>query len=197
MLRKQGRELFFDAAVAAGWAIYATLFLIRALRTGSVVDLGLLLFFTFLAALFLMRHPARECGTSWETLLAVVGTFLPAVGLSPAPGGHRWLGESIQILSLAGMMAAVISLGRSFGIAPADRGLQTAGLYRWLRHPLYSAELWFYVGYLVVNPSRRNVMVLTVSAVIQLLRIQREERILAGYPRYAAQVRWRLVPFVW
>ncbi len=197
MLTKRGQELFFDAVVAAGWTLYATLFLARARRTGSPVDLGLLVFFTILAALFLMRHPARASGTSWETRLAVVGTLLPAVGLRPAPGGLPWLGQNVQILSIAGMLAAAISLGRRFGIAPADRGLQTAGAYRWVRHPLYAAELWFYVGYLIVNPSWGNVIALGASTAIQLLRIQREERILAGYAGYAARVRWRLVPFVW
>lgn len=34
-------------------------------------------------------------------------------------------------------------------------------------------------------------------ALIQVLRIQREEKIIRGYPLYAAQVRFRLLPGVW
>jgi protein-S-isoprenylcysteine O-methyltransferase Ste14 len=107
------------------------------------------------------------------------------------------LGGIIQTLSLAGSTLALISLGRSFAIAPADRGLRTKGLYGGLRHPLYATELLFYVGYLLANPSWRNALAFNVIAVIQVIRIYREERILAGYGCYAAQVRWRLVPFVW
>ena len=31
---------------------------------------------------------------------------------------------------------------------------------------------------------------------IQVLRLLREEKVIAGYPGYADQVRWRLVPFI-
>lgn len=196
MFKKRGRELFFDLGVGIGWMIYATIFLNRVLRGGKVIDLGLLTFFTLLAVMFLIRSPAQRLGAPWETLLALVGTFLPAVVPRPAPGG-RWLGEGIQIISLAGMVAALISLGRSFAIAPADRGLRTTGLYRCVRHPLYAAEISFYIGYLVLNPSWRNLIAVIASTVIQIVRITREERVLAGYASYALQVRWRLVPFVW
>lgn len=197
MFKKTGRELFLDLVVGVGWMLYATIFLNRALSSGKVIDLELLLFFTLLAVMFLIRSPAQRVGARWETLVALAGTFLPAVVPRPAPGGLPWLGEGIQIVSLAGMVAALISLGRSFAIAPADRGLRTTGLYRWVRHPLYAAEISFYVGYLVVYPSWRNVIALIASVAIQIIRITREERILAGYARYASQVRWRLVPFVW
>ena len=183
--------------VAIGWMIYTTIFLNRLLTRGKVIDLGLLLFFTLLAVMFLIRSPAQRLGAPWETVLALVGTFLPAVMPRPAPGGLPWLGEGIQIISLAVMVAALISLGRSFAIAPADRGLRTTGLYRWVRHPLYAAEIFFYIGYLVVNPSWRNLVAVVVSTGIQIARITREEKILAGYTRYALRVRWRLVPFVW
>lgn len=197
MFKKRGRELLFDLVVGIGWMIYATIFLHRVLNSGKVIDLGLLLFFTLLAVMFLIRSPAQRLGAPWETLLALVGTFLPAVVPRAAPGGLRWLGEGIQIISLAGMVAALISLGHSFAIAPADRGLRTTGLYRWVRHPLYAAEIFFYIGYLVVNPLWRNVIALIAGIAIQIVRITREERILAGYASYASRVRWRLVPFVW
>ena len=197
MFKKRGRDLFFDLVVGIGWMIYAAIFLHRAYGSGKVIDLGLLLFFTLLAVMFLIRSPAQRLGAPWETLLALVGTFLPAIVPRPGPGGLPWLGEGIQIISLAGMVAALISLGRSFAIAPADRGLRTTGLYRWVRHPLYAAEIFFYIGYLVANPSWRNLIAVIVSTVIQIVRITREEQILAGYTSYALRVRWRLVPFVW
>lgn len=197
MFNKRGRELVLDLMVGIAWMFYAGIYLDGVLRTGRVIDLGLLMFFTLVAVLFLKRSPAQRSGASWELLLALSGTFLPVVVPRPASGGLRWLGESIQILSLVGMVAALTSLGRSFGIAPADRGLRTTGLYRWLRHPLYAAEISFFIGYLVVNPSWRNVIALILSSAIQILRIMREERILAGYATYALQVRWRLIPFVW
>ncbi len=196
-VRRQGRELVFDLLVASGWTLYAAAYLVRAISGEGFVDLELLVFFTVLVVLFLLRHPAQRTGVLWESLLAFAGTILPPVMLRSVPGGLRWLGEPIEIIGGLGMIAAAISLGRSFGIAPADRGLQTKGLYRWLRHPLYAAEMCFYIGYLVANPTWRNLSGLTASAAIQLARIAREERILEGYVVYAQRVRWRLIPFVW
>lgn len=95
------------------------------------------------------------------------------------------------------MTIALISLGRSFGIAPADRGLRTVGFYRWIRHPLYASELCFYVGYLMANPSVRNLLGLVVCTIVLIGRIWREEQILEGYERYAQQVPYRLIPYVW
>ncbi|MGH7263671.1 MAG: methyltransferase family protein [Candidatus Rokuibacteriota bacterium] len=196
-MKKRGGERAVDVLVGAGWALYAGVFLARVAGGGGLIDLGLLLFFTLLAGLFLIRHPARSSGARWETTLAVVGTFLPVVALRPASGGLGGLGHGIQVVSLAGTLIALICLGRSFGIAPADRGLRTTGIYGWVRHPLYATELAFYIGYLVANPSWRNFLGLIASTGIQICRLLREERILAGYASYAAQVRWRLLPYVW
>ena len=117
--------------------------------------------------------------------------------MRPAPGNLYWLGEIIQVAGLIGMVAAAISLGRSFGIAPADRGLRTTGLYAWVRHPLYAMEISFFVGFLLANPSWRNLAILIADTTVQLVRALREERILKDYPSYAGRVRWRLLPLVW
>ncbi len=195
--RKPGRELAVDVMAGIGWAIYASIYLGRVLRGEGLVDLGLVVFFTLLTVLFVMRRPARKVGAFWETMLAFATIVFPIVVLRPAPGGLPGPGEIIQVISLAGMIAALISLGRSFGIAPADRGLRITGLYRWVRHPLYLSELCFYLGYLVTNPSWRNLIGSCVVTVLQVVRIVREERILDGYADYAQQVRWRLLPFAW
>lgn len=183
--------------MAAGWMVFAVTYLDRGLKGGRLVDLGLFLFVTLTAALFLIRQPARRTGTAWEAGVAFAGTFLPMVVLRPAPSAAPGVGEAIQVFALAGMLAAILSLGWSFGITPTDRGLRTTGLYRWVRHPLYAFELCFITGYLLANPSSRNLIGLVAIAVIQIVRIAREERILDGYAGYAEQVRYRLVPFVW
>lgn len=197
LFNKSGGELLLDVVVGIVWTAYAGVYLNRVLETGKLIDLGLMLFFTLVAFMFLIRSPAQKTGAPWETLLALVGAFLPVLVPRPASGGLAWLGGTIQTLSLAGALAALISLGRSFAIAPADRGLKTKGLYGWVRHPLYAMEIVFYIGYLVANPSWRNTLALSVTAAIQIIRIYLEERILEGYEGYAAQVRWRLLPFVW
>jgi protein-S-isoprenylcysteine O-methyltransferase Ste14 len=196
MFGKSGSELAFDLLLMGGWALYAGGFLKRLLSGGGLVELGQVTAVTVFAALFLLRRPAQRSGTTWETLLALAGTFLP-VAMRPAPGNLYWLGEIIQVAGLIGMAAAAISLGRSFGIAPADRGLRTTGLYAWVRHPLYAMEIAYFVGYLIANPSWRNLAILIADATLQIFRALREERILKDYASYAGRVRWRLLPLVW
>jgi len=196
MFGKSSRELAWDLVLMGTWVLYASLFLKRLMSGGGLVELGQVVAVTIFAALFLLRRPARCTGSTWETLLALAGTFLPTA-MRPAPGNLFWLGEIIQVAGLTGMVAAAISLGRSFGIAPADRGLRTKGLYAWVRHPLYAMEICFFAGYVVANPSWRNLGVLIADIALQLFRALREERILKDYATYAGRVRWRLLPLVW
>jgi protein-S-isoprenylcysteine O-methyltransferase Ste14 len=196
MFGKSRRELAWDLVLMGVWTLFAGAYLKRFISGVGVVELGQLAAVTVFAALFLLRRPARCSGTTWETMLALAGTFFP-VATRPAPGNLFWLGEIIQVAGLTGMVAAAISLGRSFGIAPADRGLRTTGLYAWVRHPLYAMEIFYFAGFLVANPSWRNLAVLTADTALQLFRAFREERILKDYASYAGRVRWRLIPLVW
>jgi hypothetical protein len=107
----------------------------------------------------------------------------------PLPSSKGWAWQ--------GMLAGLWSLGRSFGIAPADRGLVTRGLYRMIRHPMYASELVFNAGFLLANPSWTNALALLLIAGTQIARIVREERVIGDYSDYAARVRWRLIPGIW
>jgi len=193
---KRPEELALDFLIAVVWIVYAGLYLMKALRGGGLVHLGQMGAMTVFAALFLLRRPARRTGARWETVLAAMAVLMP-VALQSAPGDLHWLGEAIQVVGLGGMIIAVVSLGRSFGVAPADRGLRTTGLYRWLRHPLYAMEILVFAGFLLANTSWWNLGVLSLNTLLQIIRIAREERILDGYAGYAATVRWRLIPLIW
>jgi protein-S-isoprenylcysteine O-methyltransferase Ste14 len=93
----------------------------------------------------------------------------------------------------------LLSLGRSFGIVPANRGVRTGGPYRFVRHPAYSGYVLTGAGYLLENPSIRNACLFAVVTLAQAVRIVEEERTLAGdpaYRAYARRVRSRVVPYV-
>ena len=82
----------------------------------------------------------------------------------------------------------------------AHRGIKTCGLYRSIRHPIYAAYLLAFGGFVVAHPSVFNSMVLLVWAIIQIARIDAEERVLGEDPTYCAYqraVRYRLVPGLW
>ena len=96
-----------------------------------------------------------------------------------------------------GWAISLVALGRSLGIAPADRGLVRHGPYRFIRHPVYAFEALFFLGWLINVQTAWAAFIIVIWAALQIARIIREERILGGYSEYRQQVRWRLVPFVW
>jgi len=102
-----------------------------------------------------------------------------------------------KAVGIVGLLVALISLGRSFGIIPANRGIKRAGLYRIVRHPIYASELIFHAGYLLGNVSGRNLVLVILVAAGQVYRLLAEERLLSGdgeYRDYAEAVRYRLIP---
>ena len=113
----------------------------------------------------------------------------------------EWAGVALQLVSMAWQFTAKVVLGRSFGLLPAQRGLVTAGPYRVVRHPIYCGYLIGHVGFLLANFSWRNAAVLGLLYVAQVIRIQREEAVLAAasgdYRHYQQCVRWRLLPLVY
>jgi protein-S-isoprenylcysteine O-methyltransferase Ste14 len=109
--------------------------------------------------------------------------------------------EAVTVLmTAAGLMVVVVgkmSLGRSFGLMPANRGIVSSGLYRFVRHPIYAGYLITHVGFLAANPTSRNWILLVVADVALVLRAKCEEETLARDPEYRAyleRVRWRVIP---
>jgi len=194
---RRGWDLLFDFSVALAWIFFAAACFHQFVNDRKYLGVGLFLFNTLIACAFLLRRRACHKGCWWERGLAWGGTMIPIMGFHPARPGWALIGLTIQSVSLVGMMIALVSLGRSFGIAPADRGLVTTKVFRYLRHPLYASELCFCLGYLFANASLRNLAVFLVIVIVQIVRLLREEKILADYSSYSHRVRWRLIPLVW
>ena len=110
------------------------------------------------------------------------------------------VGQIVQVYGVMLQLGASYSLGRSFGLVPANRGIKTGGLYRSVRHPFYFSYLVTQTGYIISNPSLRNGAILTIGVGFQAIRIRNEERLLVrdiDYAHYVTTVRWHLVPGVW
>ena len=148
-----------------------------------------------LAALYARRKPA----TSYDQrglLLGILAAVLPLA--APYPAEISMPALIIGLLGYGLVLWSLLALGRSFGIAPADRGLITQGPYRFVRHPMYLGELILRAALVVTSPQPLLAFVLLVALVIiQIARALREERIIDTYSTYANQVRYRLIPGVW
>ncbi len=147
------------------------------------------------------RHSVEESRSVWDWAVAALGTAAPLLlrgeGLQIAQ--LEPIGIGVQILGTSLATVAVWSLGRSFGIVAANRGVRTAGFYRFVRHPLYGSYLVGYVGFLLSSLSVMNLLMILVAAGCQYLRAVAEERILLRdpeYQAYAQQVRYRFIPYL-
>jgi protein-S-isoprenylcysteine O-methyltransferase Ste14 len=102
-------------------------------------------------------------------------------------------------LGLIVVVLGKITLGRSFGIAPANRGVVARGPYNVVRHPIYFGYLVTHVAFLVAHPTPLNALVAVVADTALVMRALIEERVLATdreYQAYCQRVGWHLVPLV-
>jgi protein-S-isoprenylcysteine O-methyltransferase Ste14 len=85
----------------------------------------------------------------------------------------------------------------------AERGhrVVSSGPYAWVRHPMYSGTVLFFVGAPLLLGSWWGVAMAPLFVVLFGIRTHIEERALIaglpGYADYAARVRYRLLPGLW
>ena len=72
------------------------------------------------------------------------------------------------MVGLAVQVAGKAVLGRSFGAVAANRGVVTAGPYRWVRHPIYLGYLISHAGFILTNFSVRNTLIYAAGYVLQI-----------------------------
>ena len=152
----------------------------------------------------LLRRPTEVISLRLgDWLLAITATFMPLL-IVPAdtPAAlHAFipLGVGLALVGNAVQLAAKLFLRRSFGIAPANRGIKTGGMYKIVRHPMYAGYLLMHIGILVLMPTVQNFIIYSISWSAQIPRLLAEERLLSADPAYRgllAKTRWRLIPAV-
>ena len=191
-----------SAPVAALWLLFAGANFENWRATHRPTGLGATALELLVATLFVVRRSPWVVSRSpraWGA--AAIGTFgmLAARPAYHPIGGLGSLYGGMQVAGALIAAATVITLGRSFGIVAANRGVRTGGPYRVVRHPLYSAYILTEIGYLLENPSLRNWCLFGVVMVFQAVRILEEERTLAedpAYREYCLRVRSRVVPYL-
>jgi len=150
----------------------------------------------------LIRRPTDNISLRLgDWLLAITATAAPLMiqpGLDMFPGIAP-LGIALVLLGNVVQGLAKLSLRRSFGIAPANRGIKSDGLYRFVRHPMYAGYLAVHIGIMILMPSAFNLVLYTIGWWAQILRLRAEESLLSSDPAYQVfmgKVRYRLVPGV-
>jgi Putative protein-S-isoprenylcysteine methyltransferase len=148
--------------------------------------------------LIAMQRPGAVATGSHPVLLGFAGT---GASLLVLPSGIQLAPDSVSsIFIFAGVILSILaklSLRRSFGLVAANRGVKKSGLYRFVRHPMYSGYMLNQAGFLLTFASAWNVAVISLAWILLWMRAEEEEKVLLddpAYRSYADAVKSRLVP---
>lgn len=142
--------------------------------------------------------------------VAAQGVLIVLVVLAPRWGAEwaapQWVGWAGWCLAAVGVVVAVAALPQLGGaLTPlpeprADAELTTAGLYAWVRHPIYSGVLAMGWGWTLAHPTWATVAATAALTALLVAKSGYEEGLLrarfADYAEYAALTP-RFVPRPW
>jgi protein-S-isoprenylcysteine O-methyltransferase Ste14 len=172
------------------------------LETRRVTGLLLLLSELLVVVLMVCRTRATIVDRTWTSrLITAVALVAPPLYRPATVGGlvADWQSAALLTCGLLVGIAGKLSLGRSFGLVPANRGIKRSGMYRLVRHPIYSGYIGTHFAFVLAHPTYWNLAILVLSASMLVVRSVLEERTLASDPEYVSyrnEVRWRLCPGV-
>jgi protein-S-isoprenylcysteine O-methyltransferase Ste14 len=199
--RETASEFAARACIAGLFVVLAIRIAREFIETGHATGLLLLVSELLVVVLTVLRRRAVVVDRTWAARLVASASivFVPLI----KPAGTALAPDVVTAcMSGAGLsiiIAGKLALGRSFGLMPANRGVVSSGIYRFVRHPIYAGYLVTHAAFLVAHPTLYNVVLLAASDVSLLVRAAYEERTLAldpAYRSYMHRVHWRVAPGV-
>jgi len=125
------------------------------------------------------------------------------IGLSRVPAWVSMIGDAIIVCSFVAIFWVVKTnswAASNIRVEPNQKVIDT-GPYAYVRHPMYAAAIWLFVGIPLALGSWWTVVLVIPFLPVLLWRLLDEERILArdlpGYTAYMRRVKYRLVPHMW
>ncbi|OGM21661.1 hypothetical protein A2714_02170 [Candidatus Woesebacteria bacterium RIFCSPHIGHO2_01_FULL_38_9] len=188
-------NLIFNILATIIWILFASFRLRVSVENGNLLSFLLALQSGIIAYFLLMRRKASKSSQLSQQAFAWFGAIAPL--LIRVDEGCSTIGIYFAFAGTIFTTWALLTLGRSFGIAPADRGLVQKGPYKIVRHPMYAGELLVLFGGAISCFSTKNILVFFTLFLTFYLRIRWEEKIITGYEAFKKRVPWRLIPKIW
>lgn len=195
-----------DLAARAAIIVLFTMMAIRFgsdfFATGRITGLFLLASEALVVMLTVVRRSAITVDRSLRARVLTTVSMLGPPLLAPAavlPLAPEAVTVALSCAGLCVVIAGKVTLGRSFALLPANRGIVSSGLYRIVRHPIYMGYLVTHIAFLVASPSLWNIVALVAADAALLARAVCEEKTLAmdpAYREYQTRVRYRVAPGV-
>jgi len=194
-------DLIFVAVAAYLLLGYAWTLWLGTIGTLGVIREIFLTVYLLMALAFLAARKSAKAFTARKSdyLYTILGFSAPLFLQPSMSGGPALVATALEVTGLIFVAGAFLCLNRSFALAPQNRGIKTAGVYRLVRHPMYLGYILAEVGYVFGNFSEFNLVVLTLSVLFLLLRLRAEEQLLGRdpvYRIYSTKTRWKLIPFL-
>jgi protein-S-isoprenylcysteine O-methyltransferase Ste14 len=190
-------------------------------------SVALIVWLLGIVAWYVIRHPfarrAKKVATSqslldpaeWAVLAILTAGFFVIPAIYAATGFPRafergfspmsaWLGVPVMVAALWLFRRSHSDLGKNWSVSLKMREghrLVTGGVYRHVRHPMYSSFLLLGLAQLLLLPNwLAGGAGLIGTAVLLLVRVQREERMMFErfgdeYRAYCARTR-RIIPWM-
>jgi protein-S-isoprenylcysteine O-methyltransferase Ste14 len=163
-----------------------------------------------------MRLTASDAQPTADKLFVpVLGTaflgWFVLIGIDHRLHGGEF-SHPLQIFGLALLLASTVfvmwvmrvnSFAAPLVKVQSERGHRviSGGPYAWVRHPMYSGAIIFFIGIPLLLGSLWGLIATPVLALMFAIRVNIEERTLRegleGYNAYTSQVPYRLLPGIW
>jgi protein-S-isoprenylcysteine O-methyltransferase Ste14 len=200
--RPKTSDLLARATVGVLFTLLSINVLHDFMRTGRITGLLFLVSECLVVVLTVVRRPAQLVDRSmWAGMVTAISLVGPPLLLPSSAGGPvpDFVTAAASVFGLVLVVVGKLTLGRSFGLVPANRGVVVRGPYALVRHPIYSGYLITHLAFLIAYPRWWNVIVVATADTALIARALIEERLLGGdveYRAYCQRVGWHLVPGV-
>jgi protein-S-isoprenylcysteine O-methyltransferase Ste14 len=197
--QEQASEFAARAGISGLFVVLAARIAREFVETGHITGLLLLVSELLVVVLTVVRRRASVVDRTWSSRIIAAASmvFVPLIKPAGTPLAPDIVTAFVSGLGLSVIIAGKLALGRSFGLMPANRGVVSNGIYRFVRHPIYAGYLVTHAAFLAAHPTPLNLLLLVVSDLSLLGRATLEERTLTldpAYRSYMGEVRWRVVP---